>query len=176
MPNVLLQLLGGRRSSRALRRWINYWPPFFGAGIRVKHIAPDMKAVDVEMRLRWWNANYVGTHFGGSLFAMTDAFYMLMLMANLGRDYIVWDKAASIRYRMPGKGTVRAEFRLSDAQLDDIREKLKTLPKYEPTFQVEVKDEAGDVVASVEKLLHVRRKDASPTASTPAQPRKPALS
>jgi len=84
--NVLLQLLGGTKSSHTLRRWINLWPPFFGAGIRVKRIAPDMKAVDVEMKLRWWNANYVGTHFGGSLFAMTDAFYMLMLMANLGRD------------------------------------------------------------------------------------------
>jgi hypothetical protein len=84
---------------------------------------------------------------------MTDPFYMLMLMANLGGDYIVWDKAASIRYRKPGKGTVRAEFRLSDAQLDDIRDKLKTLPKYEPTFTVEVKDEQGEVVAAVEKLI-----------------------
>jgi acyl-coenzyme A thioesterase PaaI-like protein len=119
-----------------------------------------MKSVDVEMKLRWWNANYVGTHFGGSLFAMTDAFYMLMLMANLGSEYIVWDKAASIRYRKPGRGTVRAEFRLSDAALDDIREKLKTLPKYEPVFRVEVKDEQGNVIAEIEKLLHVRRKDA----------------
>jgi hypothetical protein len=89
---------------------------------------------------------------------MTDAFYMLMLMANLGRDYIVWDKAASIRYRKPGKGTVRAEFRLSDSQIDDIREKLKTLPKYEPVFSVEVKDDAGVVVAQIEKVLHVRKK------------------
>ena len=159
--NVLLKLLGGSSSSRALRRGVNLWPPFLGAGIRVKRIASDMKAIDVEMKLRWWNANYVGTHFGGSLFAMTDAFYMLMLMANLGRDYIVWDKAASIRYRKPGKGTVRAEFRLSDAQLDDIRDKLKALPKYEPAFRVEVKDEQGIVIAEVEKLLHVRLKDAA---------------
>ena len=156
--NVLLKLLGGSET-HALRRWINLWPPFLGAGIRVKHIAPDMKAVDVEMKLRWWNANYVGTHFGGSLFAITDAFYMLMLMANLGRDYIVWDKAASIRYRKPGRGTVRAEFRLTDAQLDDIREKVKSLPKYEPTFKVEVKDEQGTVIAEVEKLLYVRKKE-----------------
>ena len=159
--SILLKVLGGTRS-HALRRWINFWPPFLGAGILVKRIAPDMKAIDVEMRLRWWNANYVGTHFGGSLFAMTNAFYMLMLMANLGRDYIVWDKAASIRYRRPGKGTVRAEFRLTDAQLDDIRDKLKTLPKYEPTFHVEVKDGSGEVVAAVEKLIHVRKKDRDP--------------
>jgi len=157
--SVLLQLLGGTKSSRALRRWINFWPPFLGAGIRVKHIALDMKSVDVEMKMRFWNANYVGTHFGGSLFAMTDAFYMLMLMANLGRDYIVWDKAASIRYRKPGTGTVRAEFRLSDAQLEEIREKLKTLSKYEPVFSVEVRDEAGVVIAEVEKVLHVRKKE-----------------
>ena len=71
-----------------------------------------MMSIDVEMKLRWWNANYVGTHFGGSLFAMTDAFYMLMVMAKLGSGYIVWDKAASIRYRKPGKGTVRQSFAL----------------------------------------------------------------
>jgi acyl-coenzyme A thioesterase PaaI-like protein len=158
---VLLQLLGGSKSSRALRRWINFWPPFLGAGIRVERISPDMKSADVEMKLRFWNANYVGTHFGGSLFAMTDAFYMLMLMANLGREYIVWDKAASIRYKKPGKGTVRAEFRLSDVQIEEIREKLKTLPKYEPIFSVEVKDEAGVVIAVVEKVLHVRKKEAT---------------
>ena len=157
--DVLLKLLGGPGKSHALRRWINFWPPFLGAGIRVQHIAPDMKSIDVEMKLRWWNANYVGTHFGGSLFAMTDAFYMLMLMANLGRDYIIWDKAASIRYRTPGRGTVLAEFRLTEVQLDDIREKLKTQTKYEPTFTVEVKDKQGAVIAAVEKLLHVRKKD-----------------
>ena len=168
--NVLLKLLGGS-NSRALHRWINLWPPFLGAGIRVQRIAPDMKSVDVEMKLRWWSANYVGTHFGGSLFAMTDAFYMLMLMANLGRDYIVWDKAATIRYRKPGKGTVRAEFRLTDAQLDDIRDKLKTLIKYEPTFTVEVKDEQGTVIAEVEKLLYVRKKEAAAPEAPPTQPR-----
>lgn len=157
--SILLKVLGGAEGFR-LRRWINLWPPFLGAGIRIVHIAPEMKSVDAEMKLRWWNANYVGTHFGGSLFAMCDPFYMLMLMANLGGDYIVWDKAASIRYRKPGRGTVRAEFRLTDAALDDIREKLKALPKYEPMFRVEVKDEQGTVIAEVEKVLHVRRKDA----------------
>jgi acyl-coenzyme A thioesterase PaaI-like protein len=154
--SVLLKFLGGSDRSR-LRRWINLWPPFLGAGIRLVHIAPDLKSVDVEMKLRWWNANYVGTHFGGSLFAMTDAFYMLMLMANLGDDYIVWDKAASIRYRKPGRGTVRAEFRLSNAALDEIREKLKVVPKYEPVFRLDIKDEQGTVIAEVEKMLHVRR-------------------
>ncbi len=157
----LLKLLGGTDVAH-LRRWVNLWPPFLGAGIRVTHIAFDMRSVDVEMKLRWWNANYVGTQFGGSLFAMTDPFYMLMLMANLGREYIVWDKAATIRYRKPGRGMVRAEFRLNDAQIEDIHEKLKTLAKYEPVFKVEVIDEQGTVVAEVEKVLHIRRKGATP--------------
>ena len=140
-------------------RSINIWPPIMAAGIRVKWSA-DRKAADVEMKLRFWNRNYVGTHYGGSLYSMTDPFYMLMLMENLGRDYIVWDKAASIRFRKPGRGKVKAEFRLSDAQLDEIREKLQTQEKYEPTFVVQVKDEAGDVVAEVHKVLHIRRKPA----------------
>jgi hypothetical protein len=156
--NALLKLLGGASRTRALRRWINFWPPFLGAGIRVSHISPDMKAVDVEMKLHFWNANYVGTHFGGSLFAITDAFYMLMLIHHLGPDYVVWDKAATIRYRKPGRGTVRVEFRLTDSQVDDIREKLKTLPKYEPVLLLEVKDESGVVVSEVEKLLHIRKR------------------
>jgi acyl-coenzyme A thioesterase PaaI-like protein len=169
--NVLLQLQGGTKSPAHLRRWINLWPPFLGMGIRITHIAPGLKSVDVGMKLRWWNANYVGTYFGGSLFAMTDPFYMLMLMANLGRAYIVWDKAATIRYRKPGKGTVRAEFRLTEAQLDDIRDKLKTLPKFEPVFTVEVRDEHGTLIAEVEKMVHVRKKDPAPSKRISNQPR-----
>jgi hypothetical protein len=138
-------------------RLVNLWPPFLGAGIRVKW-SPDYKAVDVEMNLRFWNRNYVGTHYGGSLYSMTDPFYMLMLMEHLGRDYIVWDKSATIRFRKPGKGRMRAEFRLTDAQLDAIRRQLATQEKYEPIFAVEVKDESGNVIAEVQKVLHVRRK------------------
>jgi hypothetical protein len=142
---------------RAMLRSINIWPPILGAGIRVRW-SPDGKSVDVKMKLRFWNRNYVGTHYGGSLYSMADPFYMLMLMENLGSEYIVWDKAATIRFRKPGRGTVSAHFHLSDEQLDDIRTQLKTQPKYEPTFAVQIMDEAGDVVAEVQKVLHVRRK------------------
>src|SRR5271165_3466738 len=144
-----------RRVQKLMLRWINIWPPFLGAGIRVRW--RSNRDVDVELKLRSWNRNYVGTHYGGSLYSMTDPFYMLMLMENLGRDYIVWDKAASIRFRKPGKGKVKAEFRLSDAQLAEIRDKLTTQEKYEPAFLVEVKDETGEVVAEVQKTLHIRK-------------------
>src|SRR5450755_404720 len=124
----------------SMRMLLNIWPPFLGAGIRVRRIAPDWKAIDVEMKLRWWNSNYVGTHYGGSLYSMTDPFFMLMLIENLGPDYVVWDKSASILFKKPGRGTVSASFRLSDQQIDDIRQALKTEEKIERMFQVEIKD------------------------------------
>jgi hypothetical protein len=137
---------------------MNLWPPFLGAGIRVTRLRADWKAIDVEMKLRFWNSNYVGTHYGGSLYSMTDPFYMLMLIENLGRDYVVWDKSASIRFRKPATGKVLASFRLSDEQIQEIRRELQTQEKVEPTFTVEVKDETGAVVAEVQKVLHIRKR------------------
>lgn len=142
---------------RLLLRSINAWPPFLGAGIQVTRMGS--KAIDVEMKLRFWNRNYVGTHFGGSLYSMTDPFFMLMLLDNLGPEYLVWDKAATIRFKKPGRGKVRAEFRLSDEQIDEIR-RAAANGKTEPTFVVQVKDESGEVVAEVEKVLWVKRKAA----------------
>ena len=148
-----------RLLKRNMRRLLNLWPPFLGAGIRVKRLQSDWKEIDVEMNLHFWNANFVGTHYGGSLYSMTDPFYMLMLIENLGRDYIVWDKSANIRFRKPGKGKVVARFRLSDEQIEGIRRDLQTQPRIEPTFLVEVKDESGEVIAEVQKVLHVRKKN-----------------
>jgi hypothetical protein len=142
-----------------MRLRLNLYAPFLGAGIRVKRLAPGWKEVDVEMKLRWWNANYVGTHYGGSLYSMTDPFFMVMLIENLGKDYIVWDKSATIRFKKPGRGTVFAEFRLTDQQIHEIKQALTIEKKIERVFTVEVKDKSGTVIAEVEKLLHIRRKD-----------------
>jgi hypothetical protein len=138
---------------------INFWPPFLGSGIRVKKISPDLTSVDVEMKMRFWNKNYVGSHYGGSLFSMTDPFLMLMLINNLGRDYIVWDKVASIRFKKPGKGTVRAHFQITPEEIESIRLQADQGAKVEPVFQVLVLDESGAVVAEVKKTLYVRRKN-----------------
>lgn len=139
---------------------MSFWPPYFGAGVRIKKMAPDFTSIDVEMKLRFWNQNYVGTHFGGSLYAMTDPFLMLILMENLGREYIVWDKAATIRFKKPGKGTVRAHFEIPKDQIATLKTQVDQAGKIEPVFQVQVLDEAGGVVAEVEKLLYIRKKDA----------------
>lgn len=138
---------------------MSFWPPYVGAGIRVKNVASDFTSIDVEMKLRWWNKNYVGTHFGGSLYAMTDPFYMLILIENLGRDYIVWDKASNINFKKPGKGTVRAHFSLTREQIEKFKAEADALPKIEPVIRVNVTDLDGHVVAEVDKTLYIRRKD-----------------
>src|SRR5215468_3926802 len=97
--------------AKGMRRIFNWWPPFRGAGIRVREIAPDFRSATVELRMRLLNRNYVGTHFGGSLFSMTDPFFMILMMRNLGPEYIVWDKSACVRFLKPARGTVTASFR-----------------------------------------------------------------
>ena len=143
---------------RVLRFGMNLWPPFLGAGIRVRSIASDWSEVVVALRQGLLNRNYVGTHYGGSLFSMTDPFYALMLMHLLGERYLVWDMAASIEFVSPGRGTVTARFVLLPERVDEIRADAASGAKVLPEFDVDVRDAAGDVVARVHKVLYVRLK------------------
>jgi hypothetical protein len=156
-----------RLSPRTLKWMLRLYPPLLGAGIRVRRVSADLREIDVDMKQHWWNMNYVGTHYGGSLYSMTDPFYMLMLLHNLGRDYVVWDKAANIRFRKPGTGRVRAEFRLTAQQLEEFRARLETQEKLEPVMIVQVLDEQDEVVAEVEKQLYLRRKQRSGGSAVP---------
>ena len=140
------------------RHGINLWPPFLLAGIHVTALSADYRHTRVELRQRPWNMNYVRSHFGGSLFAMTDPFWMLMLLQNLGRDYYVWDKAGEIEFVKPGKGVVATEFRLDDALLDQVRKAAAGGDKHLRWFSNEVTDASGDVVARVRKQVYVRLK------------------
>jgi len=145
-------------SPRLLRWGMNLWPPFLGAGIRVRRIAPDWSEVLVELRQGLLNRNYVGTHYGGSLFSMTDPFYALMLMHALGSRYLVWDQAASIEFVAPGRGKVSAHFVLAAERAAEIRAQAEAGEKLLPEFDVEVRDVAGALVARVHKTLYVRLK------------------
>lgn len=141
-----------------LRRILNFWPPFLFSGIRVVEFGADYRHARVELRMRPWNRNYVGTHFGGSLFAMTDPFWMIMVKERLGRGYMVWDKAAEIEFVKPGRGTVHAEFRLEEAVLDELRAATAGGDKTLRWFDADVIDQEGDVVARIRKQVYVRRK------------------
>ncbi|HUO84505.1 MAG TPA: DUF4442 domain-containing protein [Thermoanaerobaculia bacterium] len=140
-----------------LFRLINWWPPYFGSGIRVTRLDLHGGVVEVRMKLHWWNRNYVGTHYGGSLYSMCDPFYMLILIERLGRGYVVWDKRASIRFRKPGRGTMRARFEITDDEIAGIRATADREGKAEPLFTTRILDQDDQVVADVEKLIHVKR-------------------
>ncbi len=112
----------------------------------------------VSMPLRWYNRNAVRTHFGGSLYSMVDPHLMLMLMGILGRDYIVWDKAAHIEFVRPGKGRVSARLEISNEKLDEIKVILENKRKVTPTFHVEVLDSDAKIVAKIKKTLYIRKK------------------
>jgi len=138
---------------------MNLWPPFLCTGIKVEHISENYREIDVVLRQRFYNKNYVGTHFGGSIFAMTDQFFMLMVMNNLSRDYTVWDKSGTIDFLKPGQGTLRAEFRLTESELEEIKTAVPNEgDKFLPTFSVDIINEAELVVARVTKTLHIRKK------------------
>jgi acyl-coenzyme A thioesterase PaaI-like protein len=142
---------------RFRERLINFYPPLLGAGIRSRTI--DERTIHVEMKLTMFNRNIVGVHFGGSLYAMCDPWFMLILMRALGPDYIVWDKAANIKFVSPGRGAVKTVFQIPQERVNEIRLAADRGEKIEPMFSVDVLDEQGQVVAQVEKLLYVRRKN-----------------
>lgn len=149
-----------RRDPMRLMKWINFYPPFLGMNIRVVHTAPDFRTIRVQSKLSRRNLNAVGTHFGGTLYAMCDPWFMLILMHALGDTYIVWDKAARIQFVKPGRGTVTATFYIPPERIEEIRAAADRGEKIEPTFEVDVVDEQNQVVAHVEKLLYVRKKNA----------------
>jgi acyl-coenzyme A thioesterase PaaI-like protein len=153
-----------------MMRLLSLYPPYLGAGIRVRAEA-DLRTFEVRMKLSRFNRNYVGTQFGGSLYSMCDPFFMLILAEALGRGYIVWDKAATIRFRRPGRGTVRATFHIPPERIAEIRAAADAQGKIEPTFEVAVLDDAGEVVAEVEKLLYVRKKEAADRLVKPERDR-----
>ena len=151
-----------RFNARVLQKGMRWWPPFLGAGIRVRSFAEDFRDAVVELKYGRFNRNYVGTHFGGSLYAMTDPFFMIMLMHNLGSDYLLWDKSGSIEYVAPGRGTVRAHFQLTDERIAAIKAQAEGGDKVLPEFQVEVRHADDDsLVAVVRKTLYVRLKPRS---------------
>lgn len=143
---------------KKLKFLLNVYPPYLGAGVKIAELADDWRYTKVAMKLRWYNRNAVGTHFGGSLYSMVDPQIMLMLMNILGKDYFVWDKSASIEYVAPAKNTVFAEIRLTDQFISDIKENTQSGEKYLPNFDIDIKDERGKLIARVCKVLYIKKK------------------
>ena len=144
--------------ANGMRRLFNLWPPFRGMGVKVVELDPGFRHATVELRMRLLNRNYVGTHFGGSLFAMADPWFMILMMHRLGEEYVVWDKAGSVRFLKPARGTVTARFEMPEESVAQARERTAGGGKHEPVFKAAIVDAQGVTVAEVEKTLHIRRK------------------
>lgn len=148
-----------RWTPRRLKLVLNLYPPYWFTGIRIERVDPAWRSLDVSMRLRWYNRNMVGTHFGGSLYAMVDPHLMLLLMQRLGSGYVVWDSSATVDFVRPGRGTVRCHIALPDEAVDEIRARTADGSPHRPVFRLEIVDDDGEVVARVGKELHVRRRE-----------------
>ena len=152
-------------------RWLmNIWFPFLFSGIRITKFNDDFRYVKVELKGHWYNKNYVGTHFGGSLFAMTDPFWMIMILRNIGSQYVVWDKAAEIEFIKPGRGRVTAEFKLEESMLEELRSAAAGNQKVLRWFDIAVVDSQGDLVAKVRKQVYVRKKPPKSLAGSASKP------
>lgn len=141
--------------TRAFRWFMNFWPCYWGTGGWVSFIAADWSEVHVRLPLNWRTRNYVGTIFGGSLYGAVDPFFMLMLIKRLGPDFVVWDKAASIRFRKPGRSTLTAVFLLEDFEVEEIHRLLEDEPKVDRSFTVDLVDAQGVIHAEIQKTVHI---------------------
>ncbi len=155
-----------------LMRWgFNFFPAYRRTGARITYIAGDLLEAQIKLPLNWKTRNYVGTMFGGSMYAAVDPIYMIMFIKLLGPDYIVWDKSAAIRFRRPGCSTLRARFVIDKSEPEAIREELKGKDKLDRAYQIELLAEDGTVCAVIDKVLHFRRKSDNNSPNGDTAPR-----
>ena len=134
------------------------YPPYLGMGIRVRSFRDDFTRFEVELRAKWYNRNLFGTHFGGSLYSMSDPFFVFIVTMNFGSGYIVWDKSATIEFLKPAKGTILGVFEISKERLEEIRVEVDEIGKNTYHFEADLVDESGQAVARVSKEVYVRSK------------------
>ena len=144
--------------SKTFRWGFNLFPAYRGTGGRVTYIANDWHEIRVKLPLNWRTRNYVGTIYGGSIYGAIDPIYMLMLIRILGDGYVVWDKAANVRFRKPGKGTLFADFLLTPDEISEIKDLAVNSKSIDRIYNVELKDRKGIVHAEIEKTLYISKK------------------
>ncbi len=137
---------------------INLYPPYLGMGVNVRSFRYDFTRFEVELRARWYNRNLFGTHFGGSLYSMSDPFFVFIITMNLGSGYIVWDKSATIDFLKPAQGTILGIFEISRDRLEEIRAEVDELGKSTYHFEADLVDQTGQAVARITKEVYVRSK------------------
>jgi acyl-coenzyme A thioesterase PaaI-like protein len=145
--------------SKKIERFkFNLFPAYRGSGGRIAYISDDYHEIHVKLPLNWRTKNYVGTIFGGSMFAATDPIFMVMLIKILGRDYLVWDKSSNIRFKRPGKETLFAKFLITNEEINEIKTQLESTKSIDKIYKIELKNKEGKVHAIIEKILYLSKK------------------
>lgn len=147
-------------SAKTMKRLLNLYPPYLGAGIKVENISQNWNELRVSMAVRWYNRNAVGTHFGGSIYSMIDPHIMLILMKRLGSDYWIWDKSADIDFIKATKKKITAHIFISDEEIEKIKALASTGQKQLPQFTVDITDSDQTLIARVNKVIYIKKKSA----------------
>ncbi|MCX6502171.1 MAG: DUF4442 domain-containing protein [Microbacterium sp.] len=147
-----------RMTPRRLAFGMNLWLPNLASGIRIRRFADDWTSATVELHVNPLTRNYVKTAFGGSMSAMTDPYFFMLVMHQLGRDYVVWDTRGVIEFLTPGRGVLTAHFAVSREKAQELRERARGGAKVREWFETEITDAAGIVVARVRREVYIREK------------------
>lgn len=143
---------------RLMMWFVNWYPPFLGAGIRVTYPKGDDYTIVVRMKLAFYNKNLFGTQFGGSLYSMADPFFVFILMRHLGARYLAWDKKAEIEFLKPGRGPVTGRYHVSPEEIARVKALADAGETVEPIYKADIVADDGEVVARVTKTLWIRKK------------------
>ncbi|WP_420579677.1 DUF4442 domain-containing protein [Reichenbachiella sp.] len=155
----LLYLLGdilGR--GRVFKLGFNLFPGFRRTGARMIEASDDFYYTKIKLPLNYKTRNYVGTIYGGSMYSCVDGIYMVQLINILGKEYVVWDKNASIRFRRPGNTTLYAEFLITKEFVLQIKSEIEEQNEKDYVLKVDLVDAEGKVYAEVEKVLYIATK------------------
>ena len=137
---------------------MSLWLPNLCSGIRVRSFSTDWTVAVVELHVNLLTRNYVKTAFGGSMSAMTDPYFFMLVMHQLGRDYVVWDTRGEIEFVKPGRGVLTARFEVPRERVEEIRRRAVGGAKVLEWFDAVITDRSGDVVARVRREVYIREK------------------
>jgi hypothetical protein len=127
---------------------------------RIYEVSEDLHSVKVKIQLSYKNSNYVGSIFGGSLFSATDPIFMIQLMNILGTDYVVWDKAATIKFKRPAKETCYVDFVFTDDEIEIIKKDVAENKEIDLIKNIKLTNKENSIVfAEVLKTIYVADKE-----------------
>ncbi len=159
MYDRLIQMLSPYiGQARLFKVLFNLSPMYRRSTGRIHSVTADLYKVTVRIPLSYKNRNYVGTIFGGSLFAATDPIYMIQLIQILGRDYVVWDKATTIKFKRPANDTAYAVFEFSENEIEEIKNRVASENEIDLLKVVLIAGENQKVFAEAEKTIYISNK------------------